>query len=270
MGNQTPFRPDELMAPPMQGTAFVHFLRREKTRKYPAAPPFIQALCRGELTMDQVWMWVKDLYPYWGDGLAYATGAIYIKTNDEPLRTHMLRRMVDVEGKDTVADLTDWTTPAYEELWFRFGEGIGLSRGEVLEWPQFTRTFFSMRTLMTYSRYWDWTWLDGIATWYAADLYWREHYGAARQALSTKYGIADRGAGVLRRAAGGRQLPRFVGGGGFGLLGVHDRAPADRSPRLPRTFGHRISTAVGVERGAHIRAAAVPDACLGLRLRASG
>ena len=191
MGNQTPFRPDELMAPPMQGTAFVHFLRREKTRKYPAAPPFIQALCRGELTMDQVWMWVKDLYPYWGDGLAYATGAIYIKTNDEPLRTHMLRRMVDVEGKDTVADLTDWTTPAYEELWFRFGEGIGLSRGEVLEWPQFTRTFFSMRTLMTYSRYWDWTWLDGIATWYAADLYWREHYGAARQALSTKYGIAD-------------------------------------------------------------------------------
>ncbi len=191
MGNQTPFRPDELMAPPMQGTAFVHFLRREKTRKYPAAPPFIQALCRGELTMDQVWMWVKDLYPYWGDGLAYATGAIYIKTNDEPLRTHMLRRMVDVEGKDTVADLTDWTTPAYEELWFRFGEGIGLSRGEVLEWPQFTRTFFSMRTLMTYSRYWDWTWLDGIATWYAADLYWREHYGAARQALSTKYGVAD-------------------------------------------------------------------------------
>ena len=191
MGNQTPFRPDELMAPPMQGTAFVHFLRREKTRKYPAAPPFIQALCRGELTMDQMWMWVKDLYPYWGDGLAYATGAIYIKTNDEPLRTHMLRRMVDVEGKDTVADLTDWTTPAYEELWFRFGEGIGLSRGEVLEWPQFTRTFFSMRTLMTYSRYWDWTWLDGIATWYAADLYWREHYGAARQALSTKYGVAD-------------------------------------------------------------------------------
>ena len=191
MGNQTPFRPDELMAPPMQGTAFVHFLRREKTRKYPAAPPFIQALCRGELTMDQVWMWVKDLYPYWGDGLAYATGAIYIKTNDEPLRTHMLHRMVDVEGKDTVADLMDWTTPAYEELWLRFGEGIGLSRGEVLEWPQFTRTFFSMRTLMTYSRYWDWTWLDGIATWYAADLYWREHYGAARQALSTKYGVAD-------------------------------------------------------------------------------
>ena len=191
MGNQTPFRPDELMAPPMQGTAFVHFLRREKTRKYPAAPPFIQALCRGELTMDQVWMWVKDLYPYWGDGLAYTTGAIYIKTNDEPLRTHMLHRMVDVEGKDTVADLTDWTTPAYEELWLRFGEGIGLSRGEVLEWQQFTRTFFSMRTLMTYSRYWDWTWLDGIATWYAADLYWREHYGAARQALSTKYGVAD-------------------------------------------------------------------------------
>ena len=192
MGNQTPFRPDELMAPPMQGTAFVHFLRRERDAEVPRGPAFHPgALSRRAHDGSGV-----DV----GEGPVSVTGATALPTRRAPSTSRpttsrcgrtWLRRMVDVEGKDTVADLTDWTTPAYEELWFRFGEGIGLSRGEVLEWPQFTRTFFSMRTLMTYSRYWDWTWLDGIATWYAADLYWREHYGAARQALSTKYGVAD-------------------------------------------------------------------------------
>ena len=190
MGNQPPFRPDELLTPPMQGTAFVHFLQREKTRKYPAAPPFLHALIRGELSIEQLRMWVQDLYPYWNEGLVFATGAVYIKTNDEPSRTQMLRRMVDLEGKEVVNDLTGATTPAYEELWLRFGEGIGLERDEVLEWQQFTRTYFSMRTLMTYSRYWDWTWLDGVATWYAADLFWREHYAAVRQALLDRYGVA--------------------------------------------------------------------------------
>ena len=191
MGNQPPFRPDELLTPPMQGTTFVHFLQREKTRKYPSAPPFLHALVRGELSIEQLRMWVQDLYPYWNEGLVFATGAVYIKTNDEPSRTQMLRRMVDLEGKEVVNDLTGATTPAYEELWLRFGEGIGISREEVLEWRQFTRTYFSMRTLMTYSRYWDWTWLDGVATWYAADLYWREYYGAARQALVDRYGVAE-------------------------------------------------------------------------------
>lgn len=191
MGNQPPFGPDELKAPPLQGTAFVKFLQREKIRKYQDPPPFIAALIKGELPKEALRLWVKDLYPYWDEALVYATGAVYIKTNDEPSRTHMLRRMVDVEGEEVVHDLTDWRTPSYEELWLRFGEGLGLDRDEVTGWQQFTRTYFSMRTLMTYSRYWDWTWLDGIATWYAADLYWREYYGRARSALVEKYEISE-------------------------------------------------------------------------------
>ena len=50
--------------------------------------------------MDDIRLCVKDLYDYWDKGLVYATGAVYTKTNDEPVRTHMLRRMVDVEGED--------------------------------------------------------------------------------------------------------------------------------------------------------------------------
>ena len=42
---------------------------------------------------------------------------------------------------------------------------------------------------MTYSRYWDWTWLDGIATWYAADLYWIDQFTKIRDALTNYHGV---------------------------------------------------------------------------------
>lgn len=191
MGSQLPFGPKELAAAPLQGAAFIAFLKREKQRKYPEPTPFLRSLINGELSKEQVQMWIKDFYPYWDEGLVYATGAIYVKTNDEPLRTHMLRRMVDVEGEEIVNDLVGWTTPAYEELWLRLGEGLGLDRSEVTEFQQFTRTYMAMRTLMTYSRHWDWTWLDGIATWYAADLQWQDHYPKVMASLKENYGVSD-------------------------------------------------------------------------------
>jgi pyrroloquinoline quinone (PQQ) biosynthesis protein C len=191
MGSQLPYGPKELAAAPLQGGAFIVLLKNEKQRKYPEPPPFLKSLIEGELSLDEIRMWVKDFYPYWDEGLVYATGAIYVKTNDEPLRTHMLRRMVDVEGKDVVNDLVGWTTPAYEELWLRFGEGLGLDRAEVTDFQQFTRTYMSMRTMMTYSRFWDWTWLDGIATWYAADLQWKEHYPKVMAALKDIYNVSE-------------------------------------------------------------------------------
>ena len=191
MGSQPPFRPEELAPPPMEGAAFLRFLQDEKERRYPDPPPFLQALYDGKLNQDDLRVWAKDLYAYWNDGLVYSTGAIYIKTNDEPVRTEMLRRMVDVEGKVLAEDLTGKTTPAYEELWLRFAEGLGLDRAEVTSWQTFTRTHHSIRTLCSYSRYWDWSWLDGVATWYAADLHWRAYYTKAHEALKDKYSLGD-------------------------------------------------------------------------------
>jgi pyrroloquinoline quinone (PQQ) biosynthesis protein C len=191
MGSQLPYSPEDLAVPAKSGADFIAFLKAEKQRKYPDGPAFLKAVADGAASMDDIRMWVKDLYDYWDEGLVYSIGAIYVKTNDEPSRTHMLRRMVDVEGEEIVNDLMGWDTPAYEELWLRFGEGVGLTREDVTGWQQFTRTYFSMRTLMTYSRFWDWTWLDGIATWYAADLHWREHYTKVRDALKETYGVSD-------------------------------------------------------------------------------
>jgi pyrroloquinoline quinone (PQQ) biosynthesis protein C len=161
-------------------------------RKYPEQPPFLQALCDGVLDTRALQFWIKDQYRYWDEALVYSTGAIYIKTNDEPLRTHMLRRMVDIEGEAVVEDLSGLTTPAYEELWLRLGEGLGVRREEVSDWRTFTRTHFAMSTLRTYSRYWDWSWLDGLATFYAVDLHWREYYGKVRDALADHYHVDDR------------------------------------------------------------------------------
>ena len=177
--------------PPLEGTAFIQLLQREFERKRPVPPPFLQALYDGALERDDLRLWVKDLYAYWDDALVYSTGAIYIKTNDEPVRTHILRRMVDIEGEALVEDLSGLTTPSYEELWLGFGEGLGLSHDETTSWRTFTRTYYAMQTLRTYSRYWDWTWLDGVATFYAVDLYWREYFPRAQGVLQSTYDVSE-------------------------------------------------------------------------------
>ena len=183
MGAQPPLGPEELSAPPLSGDNFLALLDEQFQAKCAAPPPFLQALYDGQLTQEHLQLWVKDQYPYWDEGLVYSTGAIFIKTNDEPTRTHMLRRIVDIEGEDVVGDLSGSDTPSWEELWLRFGTGAGLSPGEALDWKPFTRTYFAIQTLRTYSRYWDWTWLDGVASFYASDLYGRAFLDRAYQAL---------------------------------------------------------------------------------------
>lgn len=191
MGAQPPLGPEELSAPPLSGDEFLALLDEQFRAKFPEPPAFLQALYDGQLSQDHLQAWVKDHYPYWDEGLVYSTTAIFIKTNDEPTRTHMLRRLVDIEGEDVVGDLSGSDTPSWEELWLRFGAGVGLSPGEAQEWQQFTRTYFALQTLRTYSRYWDWTWLDGVATFYASDLYGKEFLGRAHEALRDRYRVPD-------------------------------------------------------------------------------
>lgn len=189
MGAQPPPGPDELKAPPMEGQAFVRSLHAQMKARYPEPPIFFQALYNKELSMADLQMWAKDLYHYWDNGVVYSTAAIFIKTNDEPLRTHMLRRMVDIEGEDVTGDLSGATTPAWEELWLRFAEGLGLKRDDVLDWQTFSRTHYATTTLVSYSRYWDWSWLDGVATFYAADLHGQAYFGRVAEALQHQYGV---------------------------------------------------------------------------------
>lgn len=192
MGAQPPFRPEDLQAPAREPRAFVEFLRQQKEQRYPDPPTFYQALCRGELTRDDLLRWVKDQYVYWDHGVVYSTAAIFTKTNDEPTRTHILRRMVDIEGKDVVQDLSGRTTPSWESLWLQFGASLGLAEAEIVSAKPFTRTHFAVSTLCTYSRYWDWTWLDGIATFYAADLCGQDYLQQASEALRQHYGVPAR------------------------------------------------------------------------------
>ena len=175
----------------MEGKAFIDFLKSEKQRKYPEPPPFYQALVDGKLEREDLQLWVKDLYLYWDYGVVYSTGALFVKNNDADTRQKILRRMVDIEGEDLFNDMTGLTTPSWEELWLQLGVGVGVSREVVQGWQTFTRTYFSVSTLCSFARYWEWTWLDGIASLYASDIFGQENLSRVYEALRNQYGVAD-------------------------------------------------------------------------------
>lgn len=188
---ERPYGPEDLTDPPLDGERFIESLHRERAAKFPDPPALYQDLFAGKFRREDLQLWVKNMYAYWDHALVYSTGAIYIKTNDEPVRTHILRKMVDIEGEDVVHDVTGWTTPAYEELWLRFGEGLGLARNEIVKWKPFTRTRYAMDTLCMLSRWWEWSWLDGIASFYAGDLHGQEYLRRAYEVIQRDFEVPN-------------------------------------------------------------------------------
>ena len=200
--NQPPYNRQDLEGPAMDAQEFVAFLGRERTRKYPEQPPFFQELGEGTLTPVSLDLWAKNQYTYWESDLPFSTGAILCKTHDEGVRAHMLKKLVCIEGREIVNDLNDaWTAPAYEELWLRFGESLGLSREEMTGWNVFSRTHFATSTLRLLSRWWEWSWLDGVAAMYAADLLARDDYGGAIEPLARYHGVSSEGLGFFEAYA---------------------------------------------------------------------
>ena len=180
MLNHPPYNADDLKDPPLPGPEFIELLHRQRAERYPEPPPFYQLLYDGSLTRDDLQLWAKNHYYYLDHGLQFSTAALYVKNNDEASRTHELRKLVKIEGRDIVNDLVGWTTPAYEELWLRFCEGIGLEREEVMAWRNFTRSYFAVSTLSLCTRWWEWSWLDGIAGLFASEPAGQGHDGQGR------------------------------------------------------------------------------------------
>lgn len=187
---QPPLSPEELKRPPLEGQEFVWRLHAQKVERYPEPPPFYKAMYEGRLTKQDLELWAGELYPYW-DNLHYAVGGVFVKTNDEDLRTNILKKLVDVEGKEVARHFSGLTTPAYEELWLRFAEGLGVPRVEVLAWKPFTRTHYAIETLKLYSHGYEWTWLDGVASLYAGDLHGHDCLGKAYAALRDIYRVQE-------------------------------------------------------------------------------
>jgi pyrroloquinoline quinone (PQQ) biosynthesis protein C len=186
---QIPYGPEELSLAPMSGADYVKHLDEMFWERGADLPSFYARLVAGELSPDDLQVWAKDLYPYWDATLYFTTGAAFVKTNYEPVRTHMLRKLVDIEGKDVVTDINGWETPAYEELWLRMGEAMGAARSDVEAWKPFTRSFLANETLRTLSRWWEWSWLDCVASMYAGDLFLKAWAEPVRSALASKYDV---------------------------------------------------------------------------------
>ncbi|MEA2642292.1 MAG: pyrroloquinoline-quinone synthase [Chloroflexota bacterium] len=191
MMNHPPYSAKDLSSPPLPGSEFVQLLQKQRQEKYPDPPGFYQALFDGTLKREFLELWIKNMYYYWDYGLQFSTGAIFVKTNEEATRTRMLRKLVCIEGKEIVNDLVGWTTPAYEELWLRLGEGLGLTRDEITSWKVFTRSYYAISTLALCSRWWEWSWLDGVASFYAGDQLGKELMSRTHDALKKHYGVGD-------------------------------------------------------------------------------
>lgn len=190
--NHPPFGPSDLQGAPLPGQEFLQLLHKQRGEKYPDPPGFYQAVIDGSASREHLQAWVKNAYYYWDHGLQYSTGAILAKTsNEEVTRIKIIKKLVNVEGKDVVNHLNGATTPSYSELWFRFGEALGLDRDAVTAWKPFTRSYFAVEALCTYSRWWEWTWLDGIASFYSADLVAQEYTPQIYSALQSHYGLSD-------------------------------------------------------------------------------
>jgi pyrroloquinoline quinone (PQQ) biosynthesis protein C len=190
MAQQPPLTPEQLKTPPLSGEAFLQRLHDEKARKYPELPPIYRAMRDGSLEREYLDVWIKDLYAYW-DNLHLAAGGAFVKNNIEEVRSRVLVKLVNVEGKELARQWNGATTPPYEELWLRFAEGAGVPRAEVLAWKPFTRTHFALTTLDLYSRGYEWTWLDCLASLYAGDLHQKECLAVAQQALRTHYQVSE-------------------------------------------------------------------------------
>lgn len=194
---QPPLSPEELKAPPLPGDAFVLSLHEQKSKKYPDVPPIYRALAEGGLERDYLEAWVKDSYCYW-DNLYQAVGGVFVKNNDEESRSPILKKIVNIEGKELGSQWSGATAPAYEELWLRLAESMGVPRVEVQAWKPFTRTHFAITTLVLYSKGYEWTWLDGLASLYAGDLHQHECQSLAYEALRTHYKVPEAGLEFFR------------------------------------------------------------------------
>lgn len=190
--NQPPYSRSDLAAPTLEGPELIKLLQQQRREKYPELPEFYQALIAGTVKREVLELWVKNLYYYWDYGLRFSTGSIIAKNNDEASRKMMIRKSVRIEGKKVVNDLNpEWTEPSYEELWLRLGEGLGLSRDEVTSFQMYTRSYFAVSTLCLLARWWEWSWLDGVASFYAADLLGRDYIAPVHEALKRHYGLAN-------------------------------------------------------------------------------
>lgn len=195
--SQLPFGPEDLDVPPLGPTAFLDLLDSDFARKTSDVPLVYERLIAGTLSIEQVRSWIKDMYLYW-DTLYFSTGGIFIKTNETKTREGLLRKLVEVEGRIVVNDVVpDWTNPAYEEMWLRLAEGVGLKREDVTAWETFTRSYFSISTLCLYSRGWEWSWLDGVANLYAADLFYEKYFSAVSESMRSNYKISSEALAVF-------------------------------------------------------------------------
>ena len=140
--SQIPYGRAELSVAPMSAADYVAHLDETFAERASALTPLYERLVAGKLSNADLQVWVKDMYQYWDETLYFTMGAAFVKTNYEPPRTHMLRKLVDIEGKEVVPISTAGTRPhtrscgcAWAMRWARRARTwMATSRGRRRRW----------------------------------------------------------------------------------------------------------------------------------------
>lgn len=117
MGKSLP--PEELIAD----------LQEVLRQRHPRLHPVRQLLLSGRLTKEQLQAWAKNQFHEFRN-IHRFFGIRYQKCPVPELRRSLLENMVEEEGED----LFGGKFPSHAELWVRFGEGIEISRNEMLSY----------------------------------------------------------------------------------------------------------------------------------------
>jgi pyrroloquinoline-quinone synthase len=104
-------------------------LQHTLRQRHPRPHPIRQLLRSGRLTKEQLQAWAKNQFHEFRN-IHRFFGVRYQKCPIPQLRRMLLENMVEEEGED----LFGGKYPSHQELWLRFGEGIGIQRDDLLNY----------------------------------------------------------------------------------------------------------------------------------------
>lgn len=110
------------MTSPLAPDEFEAWLRREGTQRYHDRHPFHARMHQGELSREELALWVANRY-YYQTRIPIKDALILSKSEDAAFRRTWIRRIHDHDGEGPgVGGL---------ELWQKLGEAVGVSRAEL-------------------------------------------------------------------------------------------------------------------------------------------
>jgi len=138
---------------PASGDALAHRLRELLQRRYHHLHPFNQRMHRGELSREELQLWVANRF-YYQINIPVKDALILANCPEREVRQQWIQRIIDHDGRPGEAGGI--------EAWLRLGEAMGVKRAELLAQRRLLPGVrFAVDAYVTFCR--SKPWLDAVA-----------------------------------------------------------------------------------------------------------